>query len=114
LSANQNINNLQFFMTPDEVGGLHAGDYGIGMDKAVHVVRKVAQRKLDEIEDAANRQGGIRQKIRVVHGVGDKPYLMDGHHRAASAIQNNRLVPVKHYGDLEEAKDDTWWDRNHD
>ena len=95
-------------MTPTEVGGLHAGDYLMPMRDAVAAKRAegpVTNEYLDTLTKDVERSGGIHTPAMVAHShfSGGAPLLVNGHHRATIAIETNRLMPVQHYDDAQDA-----------
>lgn len=107
---------LAMFMTPAEVGELHAGDYrqpgGVypKMKDTYGQVRKNADKywepvegkplvnHVDSLTKKVEASGGIERPIEIAHLSTSQftPVLINGHHRATVAHETNRLVPAVH------------------
>jgi hypothetical protein len=109
---------LQMFATPKELGNLRSGD---NRAKKVSDVRSILTDMvaageykdspsgyrggasspadyLDRMKATADTEGGIEHPVHIWHPTnGDPATLIDGHHRAAVALETNRLVPVVHH-----------------
>jgi hypothetical protein len=111
---------LPMFMTPHEIGGMMAADFGGHMRDVpeqmrsayAHQAEKVALHghtpgpsKLDRVSEQVHAEGGIHTPVKVVHLPSGVASLYDGHHRSVTALESNRLVPVEHFFDHKTAMD---------
>jgi hypothetical protein len=129
MTASDNLSPRQFtqlpmFMTPDEVSGLRSADYDmrpmhevgqVMRDRYDHEQRRDAARgyawsgsPLDHMAKQVESDGGIHTPARVVHLPTGYTALYDGHHRAVTALEQNRLLPVTHYTDHDTARDEIY------
>lgn len=109
---------LAMFMTPHEISRLRAGDFGDvpvkdGNNLRQHMSDRFAAQEgsrgeryrgetrspgeyMSRLKRSVDRSQGIKQPAHIWHNNGQS-YLMDGHHRAALAMETNRLLPVFHH-----------------
>ena len=101
---------LPMFLTPHEIGGMLSGDYSVNVrhmpehlrSKQEHQARKYGDDgpiKMDQIANEVRESGGIEKPVRVIHHETGVSSLYDGNHRAAAAMDQNKLIPVEHYFD---------------
>lgn len=103
---------LPMFMTPHEIAGMHSSEYGGRMEDVPKRMRdsyehhaerdrrygfEPAPSKLDRLSQQVKDAGGIESPVRVAHLASGVSSLYDGHHRAVTALEQNKLVPVDHY-----------------
>jgi hypothetical protein len=108
---------LPMFMTPHEIGGMMSADYGVNMrhvPERMHAEYEHArsrdearghtwgQSKPERIANQVRESGGIEKPVRVLHLESGVSSLYDGNHRAAAALEQNKLVPVDHFFDHHE------------
>lgn len=89
---------LQLYMTPDELGNLQSADYPLNHVRDVPGIKAEEAHgddRLASYDRMANKMGGIHRPVYVAHHPGGSE-LWDGHHRATVALQTGRLVPVTH------------------
>jgi hypothetical protein len=124
MTASDNLSPKQFtqlpmFMTPDEVRGLRSADYDMRpmhevpqamRDRYDHARERDAARgnrwagtPLDHMATQVGDDGGIHTPARVVHLPSGFTALYDGNHRAVTAMETNRLLPVEHYSNSTDA-----------
>lgn len=121
---------LPMWVTPAEMRGINSGDHrGITVGQAYPLIANrrygvenraargadSAAEHIQNLTASADRHGGFDSPVLVgidhkldedpLSGVTNtRPVLLDGHHRAAAAIQSNRLLPVEyHQGPAEDA-----------
>ena len=105
---------LPMFMTPKEIGGMMSADFGGHMRDVPERMRSsyqhsadtealrghtVGRSKLDRISDEVKAEGGVHTPVKVSHLESGVAMFSDGHHRAVSAMEQNKLLPVEHYFD---------------
>lgn len=125
---------LQMLMTPKEIGDVRSGDYGfVPMRQVPGEMRRMYQHQseknamrgihsdsthLDRVQESIGKRG-FEESVKVVHSqtLPGMKSLYDGHHRAVTAMEQNRLLPVLHYDNHKQAVDDIMssptWVRDH-
>jgi hypothetical protein len=104
------------FATPEELGAMKSGDLGgtpvsdwrgeiekhpdnvLANQMGNYRGSLNTKAYLDTMAAQVDKQGGVETPVHVWHDHDANPWLMDGHHRAQTAIETNRLVPVVHHG----------------
>lgn len=106
------------FMTPQEISRLRAGDFGDVPVKDGNNLRKHMSDRyqiqegsrgepyrgetrspgeyMGRLKQSVEKSQGIKEPAHIWHSNG-QAHLMDGHHRAALAMETNRLLPVIHH-----------------
>lgn len=109
---------LAMFMTPQEVSHLRAGDFGdVSVKDGNNLRQQMSERYevqegsrgepyrgetrspndyISKLKNSIDKSQGIQEPAHIWHSNGDA-HLMDGHHRAAVAMETNRLLPVVHH-----------------
>ena len=119
--ASPQFHQLQMFATPKELQSMVAVHRGGNVQESLarsaavgsdgyrgHVDQSSYLRALASDVEAS---GGVDQPLHVWHGFNRRtPVLLDGRHRAAVAIDTNRLVPVVHHADnrVDDAAEDAF------
>ena len=110
--SREQFKQLPMFLTPHELGDMHAGDFGGTavrdvrplMDKEndphlhpsiQHRGRASAKEYLAGMRQAVDKQGGISNPVEAWIDHGGENWLVDGTHRAQVALDRGGLVPVQ-------------------
>lgn len=120
--ASPQFQQLAMFATPEEIAGMHSGDYHKPVGQVTSQDMRDAHGVSEYREGSSShasymnllktdiaKNGGIEHPVHVHNDGTGRQTLMDGHHRARAAMQTGRLVPVVHHeGVLQDAYDDAF------
>lgn len=98
-------NQLPMFLAPHEIAQMRSHDtMGFLGDWREDTKDMLDPRHDEETGDASEymnkmrsqieSQGGITKPVHAIRGDGRQPLLIDGHHRAVTGMETNRMVPV--------------------